>query len=127
MHAALQDLPVTIGEDGVLLHEVEWGDLHIGHETYASAFDVGPLLKGLPNDMCQCPHWGYVIKGRMRIRYLDGEDEVIEAGEAYYLPPGHAPDVEAGTEIVEFSPKERYQQTVEVATRNFLALQAQEA
>ena len=58
----------------------------------------------------------------MRVRYLDRE-EIAEAGDVYYLPPGHAPVMEAGTEVIEFSPKEAYQQTMEVATRNFLALQ----
>ena len=122
MHASLQSLPVTIEEDGVVIRESEWGDLHIGHETYETTFDVGPLLKGLPDDMCQSPHWGYVIRGRFRVRYADRE-EVVEAGDVYYLPPGHAPIVEAGTEIIEFSPLAAYKQTMEVATRNFLALQ----
>jgi hypothetical protein len=22
--------------------------------------DFTPMLEGLPDDMCQCPHWGYV-------------------------------------------------------------------
>lgn len=122
MHAQLQALPVTIQEDGVVIRESEWGELHIGHETYESGFDVGPLLKGLPDDMCQSPHWGYVIRGRLRVRYPDRE-EVIEAGEVYYLAPGHAPVVDAGTEIVEFSPREPYRQTMDVATRNYLAMQ----
>jgi hypothetical protein len=64
-------------------------------------------LKGLPEDMCQCSHYGYVLKCRMRVRYADRE-EAVEAGDAYYLVPGHAPMMEAGTEIVEFSPKEEY-------------------
>lgn len=122
MHALRHELPVTIEEDGVVVREIEWGELHIGHETYETAFDIAPLLKGLPDDLCQCPHWGFVIRGRMRVRYLDGE-ETAEAGDVYYLPPGHAPVMEAGTEIIEFSPKEAYQQTMEVATRNFLAMQ----
>src|SRR6266571_4083310 len=49
--------------------------------------DLAPLLKGLPDDLCQCPHWGYLVKGRMTVHYLD-HDEVIEAGDAFYLPPG---------------------------------------
>lgn len=122
MHAVRQDLPVTIEEDGIVIREAEWGDVHVGHETYHTAFDVGPLMRGLPDDLCQCPHWGYVITGRMRVRYRDRE-EVVEAGSAYYLPPGHAPVMEAGTELIEFSPKEAYQQTAEVATQNLLALQ----
>ena len=126
MHASIQELPVTIEEDGAVVREIEWGDVHVGHERYDSAFDIGPLLTGLPNDMCQSPHWGYVLTGRMRVRFPDRE-EVVEAGELYYLPPGHAPVIEAGSEIIEFSPKEAYRQTMEVAVRNFRALQAQEA
>jgi hypothetical protein len=25
--------------------------------------DQRPMLKGLLNDQCQCPHWGYVLRG----------------------------------------------------------------
>ena len=43
--------------------------------------DLTPLMKGLPDDRCQCPHWGYVIKGGATYRYADRE-EVFEAGDA---------------------------------------------
>src|SRR5215831_10956479 len=52
--------------------------------------DMAPLFRGLPDDRCQSPHWGIVVKGRLTFTYADGED-VIEAGEAYYAPPGHTP------------------------------------
>ncbi len=58
----------------------------------------------------------------MRVRYVDGE-EIDEAGDAYYLTAGHAPIMEAGTEIVEFSPKDEYWKTTELAERNFAAMQ----
>src|SRR6266511_1582657 len=68
--------------------------------------DATPLLKGLPDDRCPCPHWGYVIKGKMTARYAD-RDEVFEAGDAFYTPPGHIPVAnEPGTEFVWFSPSE---------------------
>jgi hypothetical protein len=51
--------------------------------------DLAPLLRGLPDDMCQCPHWGYMFRGRQTVRYQDHE-EVLEAGDAFYMPPGHA-------------------------------------
>jgi hypothetical protein len=53
-------------------------------------WDLTPVLKGLPGDSCQCPHWGYVTAGRLTVRYGDRE-EVIEPGEAFYMPPGHVP------------------------------------
>jgi hypothetical protein len=81
-----------------------------------------PLFKGLPDDRCQCPHWGYVLKGRMRIRYPDHE-EIIEAGDAYYMVPGHLPFIEEDTEVVEFSPMGEYQKTMEVASRNMAGMQ----
>jgi hypothetical protein len=66
--------------------------------------DATPFMKGLPDDRCQCPHWGYVIKGKMTARYAD-RDEVFEAGDAFYTPPGHVPVTnEPGTEFVSFSP-----------------------
>jgi hypothetical protein len=67
--------------------------------------DLAPMLKSLPGGRCPCPHWGYVLKGRLVVRYEDRE-ETIEAGDAFYMPPGHAPEAEEGTEIVQFSPAE---------------------
>jgi hypothetical protein len=66
--------------------------------------DLAPLLKGLPGDSCQCPHWGYVTAGRLTVRYADHE-EIIEPGDAFYMPPGHVPAAQAGSEFVIFSPK----------------------
>ncbi|HVJ13871.1 MAG TPA: hypothetical protein VM686_00460 [Polyangiaceae bacterium] len=84
--------------------------------------DGTPLLKGLPNDLCQCPHWGYVIKGKMTFRYADRE-EVYVAGDAYYAPPGHAPvKHEPGTEIIQFSPAEELRKTEAAMTKNMKAL-----
>ena len=67
--------------------------------------DLAPLLKGLPGDSCQCPHWGYLFKGKLTVRYADHE-EAIEAGDAFYMPPGHVPAGEAGSEFVQFSPSD---------------------
>ena len=61
--------------------------------------DLAPFLKGLPGDSCQCPHWGYMIADRLTVRYRDHE-EVIEPGDAFYMPPGHVPAAQAGSEFV---------------------------
>ncbi len=122
MRGSKEDVPTTIESEEVVIQEAEWADIHVGFETYNEEFDLAPLLKGLPDDRCQCPHYGYVLKGRMTVRYADRE-EVINAGDAYYMVPGHAPVMEAGTEIVEFSPIDEYQKTMEVAERNLAAMQ----
>jgi hypothetical protein len=122
MRGSREDLPATMESDQVIVQEAEWDDIHVGFETYNEEFDLTPLLRGLPDDMCQCPHYGHVLKGRMRVRYADRE-EVVAAGDAYYIGPGHSPSMEAGTELVEFSPKDEYQKTMEVAERNLAAMQ----
>jgi hypothetical protein len=90
--------------------------------SFAQDIDATPLLKGLPDDSCQCPHWGYVLKGRLTYRF-DDHQEVFEAGDAFYLPPGHIPLAEAGSELVQFSPSEDLR-TVEAAmTKNMKEMQ----
>ena len=54
--------------------------------------DLAALLAGLPGGQCPCPHWGYVIKGQLTIRYGDRE-EVIGAGQAYYRRPQSEPQL----------------------------------
>lgn len=66
--------------------------------------DFAPLNKEEPDGMCQGHHWGYVLKGKMIVRYKDHE-EVINAKEAYYLAPGHISFVVKGTELLELTPK----------------------
>ena len=73
--------------------------------------DHAPLLKGLPDDACQCPHWGYVLSGLFTVRYTSGVQEQLAAGDAFYLPPGHVPSVIAGTEIVLISPTDQLELT----------------
>jgi hypothetical protein len=85
--------------------------------------DATPLMKGLPDDRCPCPHWGYVLKGRMTARYAD-RDEVFEAGDAFYTPPGHIPvQHEPGTEFVWFSPSEELRAAEAVMLKNMQAMQ----
>ena len=81
------------------------------------------LMKGLPDDKCQCPHWGYVLKGKMTYRYADRDDTYV-AGEAYYAPPGHIPvKHEPGTEIVMFSPADELRRTEAAMAKNMQAMQ----
>jgi len=97
------------------------GGYTVAFETYTEDADLTPFFKGLPDDRCQCEHWGYVIKGKVTFKSADVE-ETFAAGDAYYVPPGHTPVLYAGTEVVEFSPTEPLQHTLDVVTRNMEAL-----
>src|SRR6266550_3091080 len=95
----------------------------IGFTQFHQDVDATPLLKGLPDDMCQCPHWGYVLSGKVTVRYAD-HDEVFETGDAFYTPPGHIPvKHEPGTEFVMFSPADELAKTEAVLMKNFQELQ----
>jgi hypothetical protein len=113
--AAAQDSFEMEGYEG---HFSELGGYTVGYETYTADSDPSPLFKGLPDDHCQCPHWGVVLKGKLTYRYLDGTEETIGQGEAYYARPGHLPFLHAGTEVVEFSPTDNLKQTMDVINKN---------
>ena len=95
----------------------------VGFTNFKQDIDGTPLMKGLPDDRCQCPHWGYVISGRVTFRFGD-RDEVYEAGDAFYTPPGHIPvKHQPGSEIVMFSPAEQLRETEAVMMKNMQAMQ----
>ena len=96
------------------------GGYTVGFESYSSDSDLAEFFRGPPDDRCQCPHWGYVVKGKLSFRYAEGE-ETFEAGDAYYAPAGHTPYLFAGTEIVEFSPTSALEETVTVVAENLRA------
>lgn len=122
MRSSKADLPKTMEMEGSIIREAEWGDTHIEYGNFVKEFDVTPLLKGLPDDRCQCPHWGYLIKGNIKLKTKDGE-ETLKAGDIYYMPPGHTAIIGEGAEYVEFSPKEKYKLTMEAFMRNMEAMQ----
>ena len=90
--------------------------------TFREHVDHEPLLKGLPDDRCSCPHWGYVLRGSVTFQFGDRE-ETFEEGDAFYAPPGHVPRHEPGTEYLQFSPTEDLQAVSEVIMKNFQEMQ----
>lgn len=110
----VEDMGVMVG------HYAELDGYTVGFETFREDADATPLMKGLPDDRCQSPDWGYVVSGSVTFKYAD-RDETYETGDAYYAPPGHIPVIKAGTEVIEFSPSEQYAQTMEVLARNLAA------
>ncbi|RDV11840.1 cupin domain-containing protein [Pontibacter diazotrophicus] len=105
MQKSLNQLPVTLEVPGAKITSEAFGDITVAFTSLSKGTDLAPLLEGLPHDHCQCPHWGYVMKGKIRIRYQDGTEEVTEGGNLYYWPAGHTGVVEEDVEFIEFSPK----------------------
>jgi Cupin domain len=91
-------------------HHEDLDGYTVNFVTIRQDYDLGPMLEALPGGSCSCPHWGFVLKGRLTVRY-DDREETVEAGEAFYMSPGHAPAAEAGTEFVQFSPADQLAET----------------
>ena len=96
MHKKLDESPET------------WGGLTVALMSLPANTDATPLLVGLPDDKCQCPHWGYVLKGSMHIGYTDGSEEVVKAGDIFYLPAGHTGWTDEDVSWIEVSPATEY-------------------
>lgn len=96
------DLAVDVAGAGQQ-HRAEAGGMTIALEHWNAGLDTAEWFADLPDGACQEPHWGYCLKGRVTMRYTDGETEVISAGDAYYIRPGHNAHLDADTEFVEFT------------------------
>ncbi len=125
LKASKVELTKVVETDDFVVREAVWGDIHVEYGKFNKKFDVTPMLKGLPDNLDPCPHWGYLLKGRVWVKYKDGREEAINAGDTYYMAPGHTGIIEAGTEYVEFSPAKEYEKTMKVMERNMAVAQVQ--
>jgi hypothetical protein len=118
MHVSKDELePMVLGEyEG---RHVDAGGIRIAFESMPAHFppDESPF-KGLPDDRCQCDHWGYLFKGSFQVTYLDGTEEVVRAGEAYHLRPGHFVHTLEPVRMIELSPVEEHDRTMATIAHN---------
>lgn len=111
-----EDAPIAVEGDGVEVRTAPiGGDLSVGFIRLPAGADLGPALRGLPDDLCPCPHWGYMLRGRLKMRTADG-DKVYTAGEAFYWAPGHAPMALEDCEYVDFSPTRQFHEVLDHIT-----------
>ena len=120
MRIAKEDVPVRIDVPGATARQkVDFGDVtgygQMGAEyfSFGAGTDISELLHGLEEDSCQCPHWGYVIKGEITAVYTDGGEETVKTGDLFYWPPGHSVKAEKDTDIVMFSPQKEHNKVIE--------------
>lgn len=120
MRIAKNDIPVRIDVPGATARQKKgFGDAtgygRMGGEYFslAAGTDIAPLLQGLKNDLCQTPHWGYVIEGKLTVSFADGHDETVVASDLFYWPPGHTLKAEENTEMILFSPEHEHTQVID--------------
>ena len=103
MRYQLNDIPVETEVGEILIRAFEHDGIYSRHIHLPAGTDMTPLLKGLPNDHCQCPHWGYILEGSITVRYEDGTEETNNAGDAYVWPAGHTGWTDTGVTFIEFN------------------------
>lgn len=115
MHVAKDSVDVKMSIPGAVLRQrTEFGDAtglgKISGEYFslATGVDTTPLFQGLEGNLCQCPHWGYVLRGELTTTDAAGKQETVKANDLFYWPPGHTVKVTADAEIVMFSPQREH-------------------
>jgi hypothetical protein len=115
MRVTKNDVDVKMEIPGaVLRQQTDFGDAKgfdkISGEYFslASGVDTTPLFEGLVDGLCQCPHWGFVLRGALTTTNGSGEQETVKADDLFYWPPGHNVRVDSDAEIIMFSPQREH-------------------
>lgn len=107
-HISLDKFPKNM----VINHLDGWGGMTIAVNELPAGTDFTPLLLGLKNNSCQVPHWGYILKGKIRLKYDDGTEVVLKAGDLFYISPGHKAVVEEDLKLIDFSPEKEMNELI---------------
>jgi hypothetical protein len=120
-----EQIPVTMEAPGTTMRGIiGYGGMTAAFNELPAGTDFSPLLAGLKNDSCHCPHWGYVLDGEMLVKYDDGKEETLVAGDIFYLPPGHTAIVKKDLKIVDFSPEKELKEVMEHVAMKMAAFSA---
>lgn len=128
MRIAKNDIPAALNAPGAVARQITgfgdatgYGKMAGEYFSLAAGTDLAPLLKGLEGDLCQAPHWGYVLEGLLIFTYADGMQEAVEGGDLFYCRPGHTVAVAQDAEVVLFSPQDEHCAVVEHIRRQLAA------
>ena len=120
MRIAREDVDVRLKIPGAVIRQrMDFGDatglgkISCEYFSLSAGVDTTPLFLGLEGDLCQCPHWGFVLGGQLTMTNVDGAREAVNANDLFYWPPGHNVKVDADAEIVMFSPQREHSQVID--------------
>lgn len=119
MHISKTEIPVKINVPGAVARQItdfgdasDYGKIAGEYFSLGAGTDIAPLLKGLEDDLCQSPHWGYLMEGEVTVTYKDGEEETISGGDIFFWKPGHTVKVGKDAEVILFSPQAEHCEVV---------------
>lgn len=119
MRVAMKDVDIKMQIPGAVIRQhKDFGDAtglgKISGEyfTLSAGVDTTPLFQGLEGNLCQSPHWGFVLKGQLTTIDAAGSKETVNAEDLFYWPPGHNVKVDADAEIIMFSPQHEHSHVI---------------
>jgi hypothetical protein len=122
MRISKEQIPVKLDVPGATARQLS--DFGTAAGTFGAEYfslgagtDITPLLQGLEGDLCQAPHWGYVISGAVVVTYADGAVERCADGDVFHWPAGHTVRVEHDAEVILFSPQHEHLAVMEHMAR----------
>jgi len=120
MRVAKEDVEIKLQLPGVVMRQHKnfgdvggYGRISGEYFTLAAGVDTTPLFQGLEGNLCQCPHWGYVLSGRITTTDAGGLKESVSTNDLFYWPPGHNVHVDDDAEIVMFSPQHEHTEVID--------------
>ena len=119
MKISKNDIDVKMKIPGAIIRQkTDFGDAtglgKISGEYFSlsAGVDTTPLFMGLEGNLCQCPHWGYLLSGQLVATDAHGDEEIVDAEDMFYWPPGHNVKVNKDAEIVMFSPQHEHTKVI---------------
>ena len=115
MRIPKEQIPAKINVPGAVARQATnfgdasgFGKMAGEYFSLAAGMDIAPLLKGLKDNACDSPHWGYMISGELVVSYTDGKVDTCKTSDLFYWPPGHSVRVVSDAEVVLFSPQHEH-------------------
>ncbi|MEO7773856.1 MAG: cupin domain-containing protein [Steroidobacteraceae bacterium] len=119
MRITKEQIPAKINIPGAIARQaVDFGDatgfgkISAEYFSLGAGTDIAPLLKGLKDDACQAPHWGYMLAGELVVTYTNGKVDTCKGNDIFYWPPGHSVRVVQDSEVILFSPQHEHTQVM---------------
>lgn len=119
MKIAKDNIEVKMQIPGAIIRQrTEFGDAtgygKISGEFFSlsAGVDTTPLFIGLDGNLCQSPHWGYVLKGQITTTDSEGTKETVNPHDLFFWPAGHNIKVNEDAEIIMFSPQHEHTEVI---------------
>ena len=108
-----ESIPTTMhSPDTTMRAQSNFGGMTVCFNELPKGTDFTPLLQGLDNNSCHCPHWGYVLEGAMLVIYDDGKEELLTKGDVFYMPSGHTAIVKEDVKLIDFNRTKEFNEVI---------------